>query len=58
MRAMVYRGLYRIRVEEKDMPPMVADRLAARRGPSRGAQHASLRPGRHSHVGPAPERPT
>ena len=37
---------------------LVADRLAARRGPGRGALHASLRPGRHSHVGPAPERPT
>ena len=37
---------------------LVADRLAARRGPGRGAQHASLQPGRHSDVGPAPQRPT
>jgi len=36
---------------------LVADRLAARRGPGRGAQHASLRPGRHADIGPAPQRP-
>lgn len=32
----------------------VADRLAARSGPGAGAVHASLRPGRHSDVGPPP----
>jgi len=37
---------------------LVADHLAARRGPGRGSQHASLRPGRQSNVGPAPQRPT
>ena len=36
---------------------LVADRLAARRGPGRGALHASLRPGRHPDVGPPPARP-
>jgi hypothetical protein len=35
---------------------LVADRLAARRGPGAGALHASLRPGRHENVGPAPIR--
>jgi hypothetical protein len=35
---------------------LVADRLAARRGPGAGAGHASLRPGRHEGVGPPPER--
>lgn len=33
---------------------LVADRLAARRGPGAGARHASLRPGRQKDVGPAP----
>ncbi|HLL07988.1 MAG TPA: hypothetical protein VK393_04965 [Nocardioidaceae bacterium] len=37
---------------------VVADRLAARRGPGRGMLHASLRPGRHADVGPPPQRPT
>jgi hypothetical protein len=36
----------------------VADRLAARRGPGRGAEHANLAAGRHSSVGPPPTRPT
>ncbi len=35
---------------------LVADRLAARRGPGAGAQHARLRPGRHEGVGPPPNR--
>jgi hypothetical protein len=34
---------------------LVADYLAARRGPGAGRRHASLKPGRHSDVGPAPE---
>jgi hypothetical protein len=33
---------------------LVADYLAARRGPGRGRRHASLAPGRRSDVGPAP----
>jgi hypothetical protein len=33
---------------------LVADRLAARRGPGAGALHAAVRPGRHSGVGPPP----
>lgn len=32
----------------------VADSLAARQGPGPGQRHASLRPGRHSDVGPLP----
>ncbi|GGS45150.1 hypothetical protein [Actinokineospora fastidiosa] len=32
----------------------VADALAARNGPGPGQQHAALRPGRHSDVGPLP----
>jgi hypothetical protein len=35
---------------------LVADYLAARRGPGRGRRHASLRPGRHFDVGPAPRQ--
>ena len=35
---------------------LVADRLAARRGPGAGALHAGLRPGRHEDVGPPPKR--
>ncbi|MFI7444906.1 hypothetical protein [Nonomuraea indica] len=37
---------------------MVADVLAARRGPGPGQQHAALRPGRQSDVGPLPRRAT
>ena len=33
---------------------MVADALAARRGPGPGGRHAALVPGRHSDVGPLP----
>jgi hypothetical protein len=33
---------------------LVADHLAARRGPGQGRRHASRRPGRHFNVGPAP----
>jgi hypothetical protein len=33
---------------------LVADRLAARRGPGAGARHASLRPGRQEDIGPPP----
>jgi hypothetical protein len=35
---------------------LVADRLAARRGPGAGALHARRRPGRQSDVGPVPAR--
>jgi hypothetical protein len=35
---------------------LVADYLAARRGPGRGRRHASLRPGRHADVGPPPRQ--
>jgi hypothetical protein len=33
---------------------LVADRLAARRGPGAGARHANLRPGRQENIGPPP----
>jgi hypothetical protein len=35
---------------------LVADYLAARRGPGPGRRHANLKPGRHSDIGPEPRK--